>query len=257
MFGWFRRRRRRKILSQPWPQDWDLHLNRNVRLTWNLSDDENMRLRNRIRIFLAEKHWEGCEGLEVTEEMKVTVAAQACLMLLGVEGFYFENVRSILLFPQAFSRSTTDGLSQNQKQFRAGEAWQDGPVVLSWRDSLQGGRNEDDGKNVVIHEFAHALDGIDGEMGGNVVFDDRATAADWTRVVEREFADLVEAKERGRRTLLDHYGATNLAEFFAVSSETFFELPDELHREHNALFDLLEKYYRVNPTSWQNRRPRR
>ena len=254
MFGWFRNRRRKKILSQPWPEAWDLHLNRNVRLTWNLSVEESARLKSRVKIFVAEKNWECCEGLDLTEEMKVTVAAQACLMLLGVEGFYFDNVNSVLLYPEAFTRKTSDGTSQNQIQHRSGEAWQDGPIILSWRDSLLGGRNPDDGKNVVIHEFAHALDGIDGEMGGNVMFDDAATTAQWSQVVKREFDVLVEAKERGRRTLLDHYGATNPAYFFAVASETIFEQPEELEQEHNELFDLLEKYYRVNPTSWQSKK---
>ena len=257
MFGWFRKRRRRKILAEPWPETWNLHLNRNVRLSWNLSPGESERLQHRTKVFVAEKYWEGCDGLELTEEMKVTVAAQACLMLLGVDGYYFDNVKSVLLYPQAFSRKTSDGLSHNQTQHRAGEAWQGGPIILSWRDALSGGRNEDDGKNVVIHEFAHALDGIDGEMGGNVMFDDQASTAEWTRVVEREYAELVAAKERGQRTLLDHYGATNAAEFFAVASETFFEQPADLHREHNQLFDLLERYYRVNPIGWQTPRRRK
>lgn len=253
MFGWFRKRRRKKILAQSWPEGWDLHLQRNVRLTWQMSDEQTQALKARVKVFVVEKHWEGCDGLELTQEMQVTIAAQACLMLLGVNDYYFDNVKSVLIYPKAFQRQTSDGVSDGQSQYRAGEAWQGGPIILSWKDSLQGGRNEDDGRNVVIHEFAHALDGLDGEMGGSVMFNDQESAQAWSRVVEAGFAELCEAKETNRRTLLDHYGATNRAEFFAVASETFFEQPRELSEEHGELFGLLKKYYRVDPIAWQRR----
>jgi Mlc titration factor MtfA (ptsG expression regulator) len=251
MFGWFKNRRRKKILAQPFADSWALHFNRNIRLTWDLPPGEMSKLQQLTKVFVAEKHWEGCEGLEVTEEMQVTVAAQACLMLLGVDDFYFDNVSTVLLYPQVFRREVSDGVTANSVSHRAGEAWQGGPIVLSWKDALKGGRNEDDGKNVVIHEFAHALDGLDGEMGGNVVFADKADVDRWRQVIGEEFVSLTDAKSRGTRTLLDHYGATNHAEFFAVASETFFEQPHELRQEHRELFALLKKYYRCDPTKWQ------
>lgn len=253
MFRWFRNRRRKKILASPWPESWSLHLQRNVRLTWEMSDAEMKALQKRIKIFVAEKNWEGCEGLQLTEEMKVVIAGQACLMLLGVEDWYFDNVRSILIYPKAFRRDTSDGVNEGQSQHRAGEAWQGGPIILSWKDSLRGGRNEDDGQNVVIHEFAHALDGLDGEMGGSVMFDDPKDSQSWRRVVDEGYAELCNAKEARRRTLLDHYGATNPAEYFAVATETFFEQPRELADEHPELFSLLKKYYRLDPVPWQRR----
>lgn len=253
MFGWFRKRRRKKILARPWPESWDLHLQRNVRLTWEMTEPQMDALRNRVKVFVSEKHWEGCEGLKLTEEIKVTIAAQACLMLLGVNDWYFDNVKSVLIYPKAFHREIGDGVSEGQSQHRAGEAWQGGPIILSWRDSLRGGRNEDDGQNVVIHEFAHALDGLDGEMGGSVMFDDAASTLAWKQVVKEGYAELCRAKEMGRRTILDHYGATNEAEFFAVATETFFEQPRELSREHKELFELLKKYYRIDPIPWQRR----
>lgn len=248
MLSWFKNRRRKKILAQPWPDAWSLHLNRNVRLSWGMSDAETAELRSKIKLIVAEKSWEGCDGLKVTDEMRVTIAAQAGMLLLGVSGFYFDNVKTILVFPKAFTRQTPNGFEVSH---RAGEAWQGGPIVLSWRDTLQGGRNEDDGRNLVVHEFAHALDGLDGEMGGNVMFDDSETSDRWTRVVENEFNRLCEAKYSGTRTLLDHYGATNKAEFFAVSSETFYEQPYQLCSEHNELFELLIRYYKVDPRNWQ------
>ena len=248
---WSRKRRRISLLAAPWPDSWAIHVNRNVRLTWNLTDSQRQSLQNRTKIFVAEKHWEGCEGLVVTEEIKVTVAANACLMLLGVEDFYFANVQTILIYPHVFSRRQDAGHSAGGVEHRSGEAWQGGPIVLSWQDVLRGGRNEDDGKNVTVHEFAHALDGLDGEMGGNIAFDSDEDAAAWKRVVDLEYAELVEASEQNRGTLLDHYGATNQAEFFAVATETFFERPAELEREHAQLFSLLQKYYRIDPIPWQ------
>ena len=255
VFTWFKNRRRKKIISQPWPEAWSLHLNRNVRLSWGLTESQMERLREIVKIFVAEKNWEGLEGLAVTEEMQVTIAAQAGLLLLGTPNFYFDNVRTILVFPKSFSREVIDGGVVGQT-YRAGEAWQGGPVILSWKDTLRGGRNEDDGHNLVIHEFAHALDGLDGEMAGQVIFDDPAISAQWKTVVNREFARLCHARDQGIRTLLDHYGATNKAEFFAVSTETFFELPEELRQQHAELFELLSTYYRVDPRQWSRARPR-
>ena len=254
IFGWFKKRRRKKILAQPIPESWALHFNRNVRLSWDLPLAEMARLQKLTQVFVAEKHWEGCDGLEITEEIKVTIAAQACLMLLGVEDFYFDNVSTILVYPKTFVRASQDG---GLPSHRAGEAWQGGPIVLAWNSALQGGRNEDDGQNVVIHEFAHALDGLDGEMGGNIVFDDDETAVNWKQIVKTEFNELCRAKEQGTRTLLDHYGATNPAEFFAVSSETFFEQPHELREEHPELFRMLKRYFKVDPTQWQQTLVRR
>lgn len=251
MFNWFKNRRRKKILAQPWPEPWSLYLNRNVRLSWRLSDSELEKLKKCIRIFDAEKNWEGCEGLELTEEMRITIAAQACLMLLGTEDFYFDNVRTILVFPQSFRRQKSHGLLHGASEHRSGEAWQGGPIVLSWKDALQGGRNQDDGSNVVIHEFAHALDGLDGDMGGSLMFPDDETTEQWEDVVNREFRNLVTARDQGMRTLLNHYGATNRAEFFAVAAETFFEQPVDLKSEHPELFGLLRRYFHVNPSSWQ------
>lgn len=218
-----------------------------------MSKQELSRLQDRVKIFYAEKNWSGCQGFNLTEEMKVTIAGQACLMLLGVEDYYFDNVPTVLVYPKAFQRNFSDGTSDGVSQHRSGEAWQGGPIILSWRDALRGGRNEDDGSNVVIHEFAHALDGIDGEMGGNLMFDTRDLTAEWKTLVDREFSTLVEAKKERRRTLLDHYGATNRAEFFAVASETFFEQPHRLANEHQELFSLLKKYYRLDPSPWVDR----
>ncbi len=251
MLGWFQKHRRKRYLKQPWPDSWSGFLKRNVRLVQGLSDNEMEALQGRIKIFIAEKFWEGCRGLELTEEMKVTIAAQASLMLLGVDDFYFDNVKTILVYPQSFRRQSDSGWLIDEEH-RSGEAWQGGPIVLSWRDVVYGGRHRGDGRNLVIHEFAHALDGLDGEMGGNVSFEDEAIMERWKMVVSSDYHALLLAVRQGRHTFLDPYAATNLAEFFAVTSEMYFEEPYQLSQHHAELFDLLQAYYRVNPTAWQH-----
>ena len=216
----------------------------------DLSTNEQEKLKAITRIIADEKHWEAHGGLELTDEIKVTIAGTASLLLLGVEDFYFEHVNTIIVFPDPVRRQSQGGLIVGRESRHAGEAWQNGQVVLSWQDVLSDSRNPDDGRNLVIHEFAHCLDGLDGEMGGSLTFGDSATTRRWNQVSESEFEALTRAAERRQKTLLDYYGATNQAEFFAVASETFFEKPRQLKEEHAELFDLLVKYYRLNPGNW-------
>ncbi len=250
MFGWFRNRRRKRLLQSPWPKEWDSILRRNVGHYKTLSDSEQLRLKQLTKVFVAEKNWEAHDELEMTDEIKVTIAGSACLLLLGVDGFYFDNVKTIIVFPQPVRRQTRDGLIVNRESHHSGEAWQGGPVVLSWQDVVHDSRHPTSGRNLVIHEFAHCLDGLDGEMGGSLDFGDRELAERWQQVCTHEFEELTHAARYGEPALLDYYGATNLAEFFAVASETFFERPKALERHHPELFELLGKYYRVSPKDW-------
>jgi MtfA peptidase len=194
---------------------------------------------------IARRSWEGCEGLKLTPEMQLLVSAQAAFMLLGTADYHFDSVNTILLFPGIVNRKRHDGLSGN-----IGEAWANGGIVLSWPDvrSIAGLRN---GHNVVIHEFAHHLDGLDGEMGGSIPFNNRADQDRWDKVSARELQQLITDIRMGQPTLLDEYGATNRAEFFAVASECFFELPHAMQQEHAELFELLTRFYHVNPCDWQ------
>ena len=169
MFSWLKKRRRRKIQQSAWPQTWTEHLFNNARLCRLLDDVHLTLLRQRTQVIVAEKHWEAVDGLTLTEEMQVTIAGQAALMLLGADDFYFDNVSTIVVFPGSFERDVQSGYL-TEKRHHAGEAWHGGPVILSWQDVLAGGREPHDGHNLIFHEFAHTLDGIDGEMGGNVIF---------------------------------------------------------------------------------------
>jgi MtfA peptidase len=250
MFNWLKNRRRKRTLSTPWPSAWDSILSDNVGHFARLSADEKIKLRNTTRIIISEKHWEAHDGLVMSDEIKVTIAATAALLLLGVEGFYFDHVNTVIVFPRPIRRESRQGLVVGQESHHSGEAWQSGQVVLSWQDVVSDSQNPSDGHNLVIHEFAHCLDGLDGEMGGSLYFRDSATAQQWEQVCNSEFEALSRAAEQGESTLLDHYGATNLAEFFAVSTETFFEQPRQLKDQHAELFDLLVKYYHVDPIEW-------
>jgi MtfA peptidase len=250
MFNWFRNRRRKNLLREPWPSAWDSILQNNVGHYKGLPPAEQNKLRAITRVIASEKHWEAHDGLVMSDEIKVTISGTAALLLLGVEDFYFENVKTIIVFPHPIRRETQGGLIVGQESYHAGEAWQDGQVVLSWQDVVSDSRNPFDGRNLVIHEFAHCLDGLDGEMGGSLTFGDSATTQRWNQVCNSEFEALSLAAERGQRTLLNYYGATNPAEFFAVASETFFEKPQQLEEEHPELFGLLVTYFRLNPVNW-------
>lgn len=250
MFNWFKNRRRKSILRKPWPPAWSSILEDNVGHYKGLSQVEKTKLQAITMIIISEIHWEAHGGLAMSDEIKVTIAGTAALLLLGVNNFYFDHVNTIIVFPHPIRRETQDGLIAGQESHHAGEAWQNGQVVLSWQDVVSDSRDPFDGRNLVIHEFAHCLDGLDGEMGGSLTFNDSATTQRWHEVCNAEFEALARAAENGQETLLDHYGATNLAEFFAVASETFFEKPRQLKEEHSELFELLVKYYQLDPVNW-------
>lgn len=254
VLGWFKKRRRRQLLREPFPREWWEHLQHNLPLYRSLPPPLQIRLRDLVRIFVAEKEWVGCNGLELTDEIRVTIAAQACLLLLGFDDldFCYDGVATILVYPGAFATAdlpNTLGLVSPEMP-TYGEAWQRGPVVLSWEHAAEGGRHGDDGRNLVIHEFAHQIDGLDGHMGGTPPLPSAQLEHRWQEVLESEYGRLVRHLQQGRPTLLDPYAATNRAEFFAVSTEFFFERPAELSRHHPAWYGLLRELYRIDPAHW-------
>jgi len=248
IFDIFREHRRKQLLEQPFPQDWLPFLDENIGHYAYLSDEERACLRSDLRIFAAEKNWEGCGGQEITDEVKVTISAQACLLLLNLEHDYFANVESILVYPTAYvAREQTvgpDGVVDEEMSSRLGEAWLTGPVILSWMDVKSGGMNERDGRNVVLHEFAHKLDLGQGGVDGVPRLHDDAQYERWAEVMSAEYEDLVEDAEKGHASLLDQYGATNAGEFFAVATECFFEKGRQMRSRHPDLYEVLKSYYR-------------
>jgi Mlc titration factor MtfA (ptsG expression regulator) len=252
LFSWLRSRRRAKLLAEPMPAEWPGYLERNVPLYSRLTEAERARLRNILRVLVAEKQWEGCGGLTMTDEVKVTVAAHAALLLLGIDHDYFARVMSILVYPSGFRSPEgwmrADGVV-DLSAGALGEAWYDGPVVLAWDSVLEGGRDPKDGRNVVLHEFAHQLDYLDGVADGTPVLRREGDYAKWQEVMTREFERLKRESEHGRPAVLDEYGATNHAEFFAVATEAFFEKSRQMYARHPELYGVLSEYYGQDPAS--------
>ena len=257
MFEWWRERRREKILEQPFPEEFEVFLTRNVGHYGRLDADEQKRLRELVQVFIAEKHWEGCGGLDLTDEMRVTIAAQACLLVLELPHRLYENVESIFVYPSAVVRPEQEaGVFVQPRQIVAsgplalfGEAHVRGPVVLAWDRVLRDGRNKRDGHNLVYHEFAHKLDMLDGSADGTPPLETREERARWRQVCERAYLDLRARSSRGEPSFIDEYGASNEAEFFAVVTEHFFDQPHALRREEPALYEALARFYRQDPAA--------
>jgi len=253
MFGIFRNRRRKRLRSQPFPQSWLTIIKKNVPFYERLPQADQGELQGHIQVFLAEKCFEGCGGLELTDEIKVTIAAQACLLLLHRETDYYPRLITILVYPYAYVAKSVQpiggGVVLEGETARLGEAWIAGVVVLSWDDVRQGASDLHDGHNVVLHEFAHQLDQQDGSADGVPILEHRSQYVTWARVLSDEYDQLRRDTEQCRTDVIDAYGATNPAEFFAVATECFFEKPIQLRRKHPQLYEELKAYYRQDPAS--------
>lgn len=246
--------RRRQLGRQPFPAAWREILRQRVPYFRKMPVDLQLQLKKQIQVFIAEKPFMGCAGLEVTDEIRVTIAAQACLLTLHRRTGY-PKLRQVLVYPSAFvvrrAQSLEGGVLQAQRQALSGESWTQGQVILSWSDSLHDAAQDQDGHNVVIHEFAHQLDQENGGANGAPPMPGGAARLKrWTQVFSEAFAQLQAQVASGEPTLIDGYGATNPAEFFAVASEVFFEQTPQLAAEHPALYQELRIFYRVDPLSW-------
>jgi hypothetical protein len=249
--GWLKQRHRAQILAQPFPAEWRSILARNVPAMARLDAAEGKALEEHVQIFVAEKHFEGCGGLVLTDEMRVTIAGQACVLLLHLDGEtdVFPTVESVLVYPSAYlapSVPRPGGIVVDAVP-REGESWQQGTVVVAWDEVRRAAH--DPRHSLVLHEFAHALDQEDGTADGAPRLPARAMYGPWAHVLGAEYDALTLAIQAGHRTSIDPYGATNPAEFFAVVTEAFFGRPDELRREHPALYEQLRSFYRQDPAS--------
>lgn len=256
----FRRRRRARAAARPFPPEWEALLARRFASWSRLSEVDRGELRRLILVFLAEKDFEGCAGLEITDEIRVVIAAQACLLLLHRESDYYPTVSTILVYPSAY-RATgrrvgpggvvteSDGVRLGEMATHTTNSLGGGPVVLAWDHVLAGAHDMRDGHNVVLHEFAHALDAENGNVDGAPALGDRARYTAWARVLGGEYERLVHDLQSMHRGVLDPYGATNPAEFFAVTTEAFFEKPLALRAQHPDLYAQLAAFYRQDPAS--------
>ena len=252
MFDFFKSHRRAALRLEPLTPAESAALEKNVPYLAKLGDADRAELGGLVRIFLAEKSFEGCGGLQLTEEIKVTIAAQACLLLLHRETDIYPGVESILVYPSAYRAATKHaegGVVIESEQARLGESWTRGVVVLSWDHVKSGAAQPADGQNVVLHEFAHQLDSEDGAMDGAPDLGARARYTSWAHVLGAEFSELSARLHQGRPSDIDPYGATNPSEFFAVVTEMFFEKPRAMKQRHAALYEELAAFYKQDPAS--------
>lgn len=251
--------RREKIQQQPFPAAWRQILKQRMPYFRALPADLQLQLKKLIQVFVAEKQFIGCADLVVTDEMRVTIAAQACLLLLNKPPHYYPKLKQILIYPAAFvvptAQSDAAGVVSEMAQVRLGESWQTGQIILSWVDTLKSAAICNDGHNLVIHEFAHQLDQLKGQATGAPLLRSTEAYQQWAEVLSYEFEQLQKQLALGLPTLFDAYAATNPAEFFAVISEVFFEQPDLFAAQHGALYQQLRSFYALDPLSWAQTHP--
>ena len=254
--------RRDKLMRAPFPDDWKGHIEKNIPLYNRLPDDLKEQLGGLVNVFCSEKTFKGCQDLEMTDEIRVTIAAQACMLLLNRKTKFFKKLKTIYVYPHTYVAKQTsyDGVMVIEgRSVRLGESWQNGPVVLAWDSVMGGARNIHDGRNVVMHEFSHQLDQEDGAADGAPILDSRSSYITWAGVLSAEYESLCTKTRKHRRSAMNKYGATNPAEFFAVITEAFFEKPKQMQRKHPELYDELKSYYKVDPIEWVqpgSRRPK-
>ena len=255
IFGFLKRRRRQRLRAQPFPRAWRLIVTRNLPIFRRLPPEDQTELLGHVQVFLAEKHFEGCDELELTDEIRVTIAAEACLLLLHRETDYYPHLITILVYPSGYTAHEVRHLGGNiweeGAQDRLGHtARRLGVMVLAWDSAKRGVADPSDGRNLVLHEFAHQLDFEDFQTDGAPALATRAEYLAWARVMSKEFEALRAADEAGTPTVLDTYGAKAPAEFFAVVTEAFFERPRALRAKHPELYAELARFFCQDPVRY-------
>ncbi len=257
MFRFFKERQRRRLRAQHVPEAWREIISRNLPFFDHLPPNDQKELLGHVQVFLEEKRFEGCAGLEITEEMRITIATQACLLLLHRKTDYYPRLITILVYPSGYVVNEERHLGGNiWAQDRGGRLGETeahmGSLVLAWDAAKSGATDPSDGKNLVLHEFAHQLDFEDHLADGVPALTSRGALSSWSEVMKVEFAALRAADETGIPTLLDTYGASNPAEFFAVATEAFFERPHALQQQHPRLYDEMRGFFRQDPAAYSS-----
>jgi Mlc titration factor MtfA (ptsG expression regulator) len=248
---WQNQQARRTLLATPLSDKDRAIIADHVPLSRRLPTGLRPAFEGKINLFLDQVQFHGCNGLEVTREMRLSIAAQACLLVANAPAWY-NHLTTILVYPGAFKsrQQIQDGYVVTEGEVvRTGESWSRGPVILSWPHSEKGARNTEDGHNVMIHEFAHQLDDLSGRTDGAPVLNDQSFTK-WARVFVEAYERHRASVEAHRHTLIDPYGAKGHEEFFAVSVEAFFEKPTQLKRAEPRVYDELATYFRLDPSTW-------
>jgi Mlc titration factor MtfA (ptsG expression regulator) len=249
---WSRRQTRSRLLAAELSDEQSAIVDRQVPLARRLPVELRSKLEGKINLFLDQIEFIGCNGLEVNDEMRLSIAAQACLLVVNTDTWY-DNLRTILIYPGAFKskRSRQSGYVVTEREIvRTGESWARGPVILSWIHAQEGAINDHDGHNVVFHEFAHQIDDLSGRTDGVPNLGKDQTISGWAKAFTDAYERHVHHVRHGRRTLLDAYGAEGPEEFFAVTVEAFFERPAALRRDETEVYKQLSELFRLDPSEW-------
>ncbi len=263
MFGWLRARRHRRWLAEPFPPEWEESLRRQVKQAERMPAELMAKWRHRIHVFVRETSWEGCRDLNVTDEVRIVIAAYATLLVLGFEDEWLSRVRHVLVHPTPYqgrrTRIGVEGLDYSQGDWmqqleddaedeHLGEAWcESGTVIIVWSEVPTSERIVPAGTNVVLHEFAHVLHEL---LSGWFPTARTECGESWLEAFQNEYSRQVRDTDRGRRSLLDDYAAESPEEFFCVATECFFERPGRMQTQSPMLFRLLKQCYRIDPISW-------
>jgi Mlc titration factor MtfA (ptsG expression regulator) len=251
---YWREYKRSQVKRLPFKRQWRKIIQQRMPYFKKMPTHLQLQLKQHVQVFLSEKHFIGYNGIVISDEIRVTIAAQACLLLLNRKIDYYPKLRAILVYPRAFLKNqqvaNADGVHFTQNLALAGESWGFGKIVLSWQDTVNGACDPNDGQNVVIHEFAHQLDQENGPANGAPILRKDQSYDAWASIFSTEFNHLKRQADTRQQSIFDYYGATNPAEFFAVASEVFFEKSKELHHDHPQLYKQLSLYYGVDPTVW-------
>ena len=246
--------RLRRALARGLPAASVAMLSQNIPVYARMPAEVQSQMRHLVVQFLHQKKFVGCAGLELNDEMRITIAGQACLLLLNRPTRVYPALDTILVYPTAFVAEHTDigpgGIVTRTEAQLLGESWGDGRVILAWDHVRRGAADWSDGENVVLHEFAHQLDSESGWANGAPFLGSAASYRSWAAALSRDFAALRRDADDRRQSVFDHYGASDPAEFFAVATETFFDKPHQMAEHHAALYEQFEKYYRVDPRAW-------
>jgi len=247
MFSYFRNRRRKRLLVTPLPKAWWDIIDDNVPIVREMDRVDRAELGGIVQILMHEKTFEGCGGLVITDPIKLTILAQAAILLLHRDTGYYPTLRTILVYPSAYfanhQQALSDGTIIEGTQARLGESWYQGALVLAWDNVQSSAHNHDDGRNVTLHEFAHQIDGVATGMDGAPSLPSAARYREWARVLGGEYEHLIDELHKGHKTKLDPYAATNPPEFFAVATEYFFEKTGMMKRHYPELYDELAGFY--------------
>lgn len=241
---------RQQVANKSFPLYWISILEQNVYLYKVLPHDLRKKLHQHILVFLKEKQFIGCNDLEITPEIKITIACLACLLLLNNRGNYYPFLDSILVYPSIFAVKRNEAFNDNnvieKTQILSGESWgKHGLIVLAWQEVKNDSKNHFHGHNVVLHEFAHQLDQEDGSMNGVPKLDSNPEYQAWANIFTQSYQQLCSDLQRGIKTVINPYGATNTAEFFAVVTETYFTKPQALQSHYPQLYQQLKNYYKI------------